>query len=196
MKTDTARCEICNAVYFRSGPPHRCDYAGAVQYVEGDFSPDIYPRPSLLGSEPCVAGEWPFEGPGFGEACKPDAQGIKEDGGKPRYDLIDPEAMDALAQVLTFGANKYAAHNWRKGLSYTRLVAAALRHLFAFLRGQTMDPESGLPHVAHAMCNCMFLIWMTNNRKDLDDRFSAPPKSMSEAWLKYKDRLDAVQPEA
>lgn len=95
---------------------------------------------------------------------------IKHDTGKPRMDLLDAHAIEQLAAVLTFGAGKYAPENWRKGISKSRLLAAALRHLFAYLRGEDNDPESGLSHVAHAMCCCMFLLGL-EHRADLDDRW-------------------------
>lgn len=97
-------------------------------------------------------------------------EGVKFDSDKPRYDLIDPYAIDQLARVLTFGAKKYEAHNWRKGITKTRLIAAALRHTFAYLRGEDCDPETGLSHMAHAMCCCMFLLGL-EHRVDLDDRW-------------------------
>ncbi len=60
--------------------------------------------------------------------------GVKHDQGKPRMDLLDADASEGLAAVLTFGANKYAAYNWRGGLQYSRLIAALLRHLMAIQR--------------------------------------------------------------
>lgn len=98
--------------------------------------------------------------------------GIKHDQQKPRMDLLDRHAIEQLAAVLTFGAKKYAAHNWRNGIEYSRLVSAAQRHLLAFNDGETLDPESGLPHIAHAMCNCMFLLGLSN-KPELDDRYDA-----------------------
>lgn len=103
----------------------------------------------------------------------PSSGALKFDTEKARMDLLDAYAIEQLALVLTFGARKYAAHNWRKGLSYSRLIAAALRHLFAYLMGEDKDPESGLSHVAHAMCCCMFLLGMSQIRPELDDRFKA-----------------------
>ena len=50
------------------------------------------------------------------------------------------------------------------------MVAAALRHLFSYMRGEDVDAESGLSHVAHAMCCCMFLLGL-EKRTDLDDRW-------------------------
>lgn len=96
-------------------------------------------------------------------------QGTKYDADKPRMDLIDPDAITGLASVLTFGAQKYAAHNWRQGISNSRLIAAMLRHLFAIMRGEYIDPESKLPHIDHVGCCWMFLSNNMKNRPDMDD---------------------------
>lgn len=96
-------------------------------------------------------------------------EAMKFDNDKPRMDLLDADAMEGLATVLTFGAKKYAANNWRKGISNTRLIAALLRHLFAIQRGENIDPESGLPHIDHVGCCWMFLSNNMKNRPDLDD---------------------------
>ena len=100
----------------------------------------------------------------------PLTEGVKFDAGKARMDLLDPYAVEQLSHVLAFGAQKYAAHNWRMGISKGRLIAAALRHLFAYLGGQDKDDETGLSHVANAMCCCMFLLGL-EHRTDLDDRY-------------------------
>ena len=97
--------------------------------------------------------------------------GRKDDGEKPRTDLLDPEFLVGVAEVLRFGARKYAAHNWRGGIAYSRLLGAALRHLLAIMKGEDNDEESGLPHVHHLGCCVMFLSWMMTHKKDLDDRF-------------------------
>lgn len=96
---------------------------------------------------------------------------IKNDTDKIEMDLLDPLAIEGLAAVLTFGKRKYAAHNWRKGFAWMRLMAALLRHSFAIIRGEDNDPESGLPHIDHVGCCWMFLSNMMKTRKDLDDRF-------------------------
>lgn len=101
----------------------------------------------------------------------PAEAGLKADAEKPPVELLDPYAMEQVARVLAFGAIKYSRENWRGGIRYTRLYAAAIRHLWAILRGEDTDPESGLPHAAHAMCCCMFLCWMMKHRTDLDDRW-------------------------
>jgi hypothetical protein len=97
--------------------------------------------------------------------------GVKFDSAKPRVDLLDSEFLESVGAVLGFGAQKYAAHNWRGGISYSRLLGAAMRHLLAIMRGEDTDPESGLPHTGHLGCCVMFLHWMMVHRKDLDDRY-------------------------
>lgn len=99
--------------------------------------------------------------------------GVKFDQDKPRYDLLDPEFLEGVAQVLTFGARKYDAHNWRNGLSTSRLIAASYRHLTALNKGEDIDPETGLSHAYHMACNAQFLAWMIKNKPELDDRWKA-----------------------
>lgn len=101
----------------------------------------------------------------------PANQGVKFDAGKPRFDLVDPYAVEGLANVLTFGAHKYAANNWRGGMPYSRLIASLERHLAEFKKGIDLDPESGLPHIDHLGCNWHFLSYFTKHRPDLDDRW-------------------------
>jgi len=98
--------------------------------------------------------------------------GLKYDNNKPSMALIDADFLLGLAKVLDFGKEKYAAHNWRGGISFSRLISAAYRHLGAINKGEDLDSESSLPHVYHLACCVMFLSWMMENRKDLDDRWS------------------------
>lgn len=102
--------------------------------------------------------------------------GTKFDKDKPRMDLLDADFLEGVAQVLTFGANKYAAHNWRQGIAVSRLIAAAYRHLGAINRGEDIDPESGLAHSYHLGCCVMFLSEMIKNRPDMDDRYKTKEK--------------------
>lgn len=103
-------------------------------------------------------------------SCFKAVEGIKADTGKAPMDLLSPAALLEVAKVLEFGKNKYAAWNWSKGLAYTRILSAILRHIFSYMMGEDKDPESGLSHIAHAMCNCMFLLHFEKFRPDLDDR--------------------------
>ena len=94
----------------------------------------------------------------------------KADGGKNRLDLLPFAALEEVGKVLTFGAGKYAPHNWRKCDSQSRYLAAGLRHLFAWGRGEDTDPETGLSHVAHAACCCLFLLGLILDGKAKADR--------------------------
>lgn len=82
----------------------------------------------------------------------------KFDGDKLRYDLVPPSLSREVAKVLTFGAKKYDAHNWKKVDDVNRYVAALYRHLEAWRAGEETDPESGFSHLAHAATNVAFLI--------------------------------------
>jgi uncharacterized HAD superfamily protein len=74
-----------------------------------------------------------------------------------RHDLLPPNAINELAKVLTFGAKKYAPNNWMKGMKWSRIIGPLKRHLNAIERGEDYDPETGLLHSAHVMCNAAFL---------------------------------------
>lgn len=100
-----------------------------------------------------------------------DLGGTKHDSGKPMMDLLDADFLEDMAQVLTFGAGKYDKHNWRKGIAFSRTIAAIYRHLGAINRGEDIDQESGKPHTACIAVNCQFLNWMLKNKPELDDRF-------------------------
>lgn len=84
--------------------------------------------------------------------------GHKDDQDKNRLDLIEPEFIEGVGKVLTFGADKYEPNNWQKVEdAKDRYYAAALRHLIAWRKGEKTDPESGLSHLDHVACNIMFL---------------------------------------
>lgn len=85
--------------------------------------------------------------------------GRKNDEDKNRLDLIEPQFIEGVGEVLTFGANKYEPNNWQNvENAEDRYYAAALRHLMAWRRGETVDEESGLSHLKHAATNLMFLL--------------------------------------
>jgi hypothetical protein len=86
----------------------------------------------------------------------------KFDDGKLRYSLITPKSMKELAKVLTFGANKYGANNWKLADDKSRYVDALYRHLEAWRNGEAIDGESGFSHLSHAFTNIMFLLEFEN----------------------------------
>lgn len=91
------------------------------------------------------------------EVTKQDT-GIKYDANKLRYDLIPPVATKALAEVLTYGAQKYEPNGWQK-VEKDRYIAAAWRHFEQWREGEVLDKESNLPHLAHLLTNVSFLLW-------------------------------------
>lgn len=101
----------------------------------------------------------------------------KNDVGKPRFDLIDPQFLEDLARVLTIGSGKYDEselvyeNNWRQsGMRWGRVFGACMRHLWAFWRGEDKDEETGISHLAHATACIMFLSNYSRRYMGLDDR--------------------------
>lgn len=97
------------------------------------------------------------------------------DSGKRRVDLVPPELIEAVADVLAKGAEKYTEYNWQKGMEWMKLYGSALRHLLAFRKGEDKDPESGLDPIAHAICDLAFLLVYRRTHPELDNR-SCPTK--------------------
>lgn len=100
------------------------------------------------------------------------SKALKLDQGKIPLELLPFESLAEVGKVLAFGAEKYGRYNWRSGMEWTRLVGAVLRHLFAWMRGEHLDPESGLSHLAHAACGLLFLLAYEINQVGTDDRYA------------------------
>ena len=85
------------------------------------------------------------------------SEGRKYDSEKPKLHLLPPKAVIEVGKVLTFGAAKYDPENWKKVPDLqNRYTSAALRHIFAHMDGEELDPETKLSHLAHAMCCLLF----------------------------------------
>ena len=81
------------------------------------------------------------------------------DRGKLRWECLPWPAVEQVVGVLTFGANKYSAWSWPSTPdARRRYFASAIRHAVAWVKGERLDPESGLPHLAHLACNALFLL--------------------------------------
>lgn len=94
----------------------------------------------------------------------------KFDDGKPRYDLIPHEGLDAVARILAHGAETYGERNWEQGLKWGRIYAALMRHLWKWWSGEKIDSDSGMPHLWHAACNIFFLVVHEQRGIGEDDR--------------------------
>jgi len=97
-------------------------------------------------------------------------KGVKFDQGKNRYDLVPAWAFDKVVEIWTVGAVKYGDRNWEQGLSWGRVFAACMRHLWAFWRGEDNDPDDGKSHLAHAVWCCIALLHYSEFKKEFDDR--------------------------
>jgi hypothetical protein len=96
---------------------------------------------------------------------------VKFDNEKPRMDLLDTKFLLDLAAVMGYGAIKYEANNWRRGMRHGRYFAAMMRHAWAYWGGEENDQESGLPHLAHAAACIMMLMGIAKSHPELDDRW-------------------------
>jgi len=102
-------------------------------------------------------------------------KGIKFDGGKFKWSLLPIESIQEVIKVLMYGEKKYThkvgsqivsgADNWKMIPDIPgRYYDAAMRHLTAWKMGEKNDPESKLPHLAHAGCCILFMIWAEINQ--------------------------------
>jgi hypothetical protein len=86
-------------------------------------------------------------------------KGVKLDTGKRRWGLFPWGAAEWIVKILEYGAQKYTANGWQSvPNARQRYMDALLRHTLAAAGGEWLDPESGLPHLAHAGCNALFLL--------------------------------------
>ena len=108
-------------------------------------------------------------------------KGLRYNGDKPKWSLVDFKSLEPMVRVLEYGAAKYTVKdesgkviatgrdNWKNGMIPSEVTESLLRHVFALLRGEMNDPESGLPHTGHIMCNAMFLEYNLQNFPELND---------------------------
>lgn len=89
---------------------------------------------------------------------------------KAPYELIPLHLLETTARVFGYGAKKYAAWNWAKGMPFSVVIGCLKRHLAAIERGEDIDPESGLPHIGHLMCNALMLQHYMDSFPEGDDR--------------------------
>lgn len=111
----------------------------------------------------------------------PKSEGRKNDSEKPPLNLISRIAMEEEAKVMAFGAQKYESWNWSRGIAWSRVVGAGLRHLYAMADGELYDPETGLPHAAHARCCTAFLLDFMVNHPELNDLRNSIPDATGDS---------------
>lgn len=90
--------------------------------------------------------------------------------------LVPGAASAYIAMGLKDGARKYGAFNWREtNIETMTYVGATLRHLSAFVDGEDIDPESGNPHLAHAMASLAILVDALESGCAVDNRPATGP---------------------
>ena len=100
-------------------------------------------------------------------------QDVKADAGKPRITLVPRRIIWDIAAVREYGCRKYKdPENWKR-VEPQRYRDALMRHLLAYLDDpDSVDAESGLPHLWHAACNIAFLcdlekeVWTDDQKGD------------------------------
>jgi hypothetical protein len=123
--------------------------------MNSDKKPGSFDQSPYQGGQTLTeADQLALQGGGIGRGVG----GVKDDGGKLMWNLLPWKATQGLIKVLTFGAKKYAPNGWRTvPNAKERYQAALLRHLCSINAGEKTDPESGLRHIDHIMCNAAFL---------------------------------------
>lgn len=84
------------------------------------------------------------------------------DQGKPQWDLLPPREMEVIVKVMTQEVRKRGDESWFKAPEgKRRLLSASLDHINEYRKGEWNDPESGSPHLAHAITSLMHLLTLT-----------------------------------
>ena len=86
-------------------------------------------------------------------------KGYKDDKLKDRWDLLPWRATQEVVKVLTQAAQRLEDDNWKKIENLERrCFSAACRHNIADKLGEQLDPDSGHYHLAHEICNKLFIL--------------------------------------
>lgn len=102
--------------------------------------------------------------------------GLKADSEKPMLAYIPKAALYAEGEAFAYGAKKYESWNYKHGISITRTLSAAMRHIVQFLGGEDKDSESGVHHLGCARANLAMALDTLANHPELDDRFKGDKK--------------------
>lgn len=106
------------------------------------------------------------QGKSFSERNTNNSEGKKYDQGKQDWTLLPWASIRQVVAVLDFGAIKYAPNAWMNVPdARRRYMSAAYRHMTAVSEGEWLDSESNLPHIAHAACCMLFMLWFGKEEK-------------------------------
>jgi hypothetical protein len=89
--------------------------------------------------------------------------------------LVPPALVIGAARALSEGADKYGAYNWRElPVETTTYISAILRHLYAYLDGEDLDPESAGKHHLDGCAASLAILMDSLESKDLIDNRPPP----------------------
>jgi hypothetical protein len=92
------------------------------------------------------------------------SEALKIKTSKTRWSLLPWAQLQEPADLITKGALDYGDYGWQNNpRSYYE--DAIFRHLTAYMSGEKNDPKSGSSHIAHVMCNAMFIQWHLDKEK-------------------------------
>ena len=97
-------------------------------------------------------------------------EALRYDADKPRFDLIPPEALVALANHYTVGSKKYSERNWEKGMDWERCFGSLQRHAWKWQAGENIDEETGSHHMIAVAWNAIALYVYAMRNVGVDDR--------------------------
>lgn len=87
---------------------------------------------------------------------------------KLRWDLLPMEEIEDIVKVYHAGAKKYGPNTWQNlDNGFERYRAAAARHIMAYLKGERMDKETNVHHLAAAAWNVITMLWYDKHGKGL-----------------------------
>ena len=116
-------------------------------------------------------------------------KGIKYDYDKFDWNLIPIDIIEEVVEILDFGAKKYSPYNWKYVKNpYERYYSALMRHIVAWKKGEKIDQDSGKSHLAHAICNLIFLRSFDKSKERLEKEKSTKIKDFLNS-LKGKNKI-------
>ena len=102
-------------------------------------------------------------------------EGTKYDTNKLGWDMLPYDALQEVVKVYQGGAAKYDRWNWAKGIKYSRIFSAMMRHLIDWwwFKKRINSEDFGLHSLAHVVwCGLALLHYELNYEqyKEFDDR--------------------------
>jgi hypothetical protein len=106
--------------------------------------------------------------------------------------FVPPALMIEVAPAMANGAAKYGPYNWRDKHVKASIYGEAIeRHLFAWMDGEDLAPDSGVKHLAHIGACIAIILDAEAHGALIDDRAHGGPAA---ALLAAQDHAGASTP--